>query len=113
MGDDSTPIGSHHEANDDGERAPCDVDDGHFAYGGAEQPEIVLPEVMVEEAVNAEIESAPDQQVQHLSHFCSYQSFLFFNLIHFLHCVSIRSLEAMLATLLVMWEPRSILLQIN
>jgi hypothetical protein len=77
MGDDSTPIGSHHEAGDDGERAPCDVDDGHFAYGGAEQPEIVLPEVMVEEAVNAEIESAPDQQVEeavnaifvHISHF--------------------------------------------
>jgi hypothetical protein len=42
--------------------------------------------------------------------FCSYQSFLFFYLSHFLHYVSINALE----TLLVMWrKPRSILLQIN
>jgi hypothetical protein len=52
--------------------------------------------------------SAADQQVEHLSHFLSCQLFLcFFYLCHFLHCFSIRFLEAQLETLLV------VLLEIN
>jgi hypothetical protein len=69
MGDDSTPIDSRQDAGDDSQRAPVDGDDGHIGDGGAEYPEEVLPNVMVEEAINVETESAADQQVQHLSHF--------------------------------------------
>jgi hypothetical protein len=56
MGDDSTPIGSRHEAGDDAQRAHGYGNDGHIANGGAEHPEVVLPDVMGEEA-------AADQQV--------------------------------------------------
>jgi hypothetical protein len=66
MEDDSTPIGSRQEADGEAQRAPGDGDD---ADGGAEHLEDVLLDVMGQEAVNAEIESATDQQVQHLSHF--------------------------------------------
>jgi hypothetical protein len=63
MGDDSTPIDSRQDAGDDSQRAPVDGDDGHIGDGGAEYPEEVLPNVMVEEAINVETESAADQQV--------------------------------------------------
>jgi hypothetical protein len=104
MGDDSTPIRSHQEAGNDSQRAPNDGDDGHIGDGGAEHSEEVLPNVMVEEAVDAEAESTTEQQVQHLNHFLfiSVISY-FFYLSHFLHCPSIRFLEAQLATLLVLW----------
>jgi hypothetical protein len=89
MADDSTPIGSHQDTGDDAQRARGDGDDGHIADGGAEHPEEVLSHVMREEAVNAETKSAVDQQVQHLNHFCSYQSFLIFlYLSYFLFFVS-------------------------
>jgi hypothetical protein len=80
MGDDSTSIGSCQEADNDSQRAPADGDDGHIADGGAEHPEKVLPNVMGEEAVNVETESAADQQVQHLSHFFVYISHIFFSI---------------------------------
>jgi hypothetical protein len=75
MGDDSTSIGSCQEADNDSQRARADGDDGHIADGGAEHPEKVLPNVMGEEAVNVETESAADQQVQHLSLYISVISF--------------------------------------
>jgi hypothetical protein len=154
MGDASTPIDSRQEAGDDSQRAPSAGDDGHTTDGGAElQQEMVIPlevvlqDVVAEKETNAEIESAADQQVQHLrhflfmsvisfsfflflsfftllfnqvltigdidsgsadqqvqhlSHFLSCQLFLyFFYLCHFLHCFSIRFLEAQLETMLV------------
>jgi hypothetical protein len=53
MGDDSTPIGSRQDVGDDSQRAHTDGDDGHIGDGGAEHPEEVLPNVVVEELVNA------------------------------------------------------------
>jgi hypothetical protein len=61
VGDDSTPIGSRQDAGDDSQRAPADGNDGHIGDGSAEHPEEVLPNVMVEEAVNSETESVDDQ----------------------------------------------------
>jgi hypothetical protein len=123
MRDDSTPIGSHQDTGGNTERAPGDGDDaqranpcdGAPADGGPEHPEEVLPNVTREEDVNAETETragdvgevvgepeknvGADQQVQHLSHFYSYQSFLIFYVSHFLHCPSIKFLKAVLSTL--------------
>jgi hypothetical protein len=73
MRDDSTPIGSREEAGDDAQRALANGDDGQIADVGAEHAEEVRGV-----DVNVETESVAGQQVQHLSHFCSYQSFLFF-----------------------------------
>jgi hypothetical protein len=123
MGDDSTPIGSRQEAGGDAKRAPGDRDDvqraspadGAHADGGPNHPEVVLPNIMGEGDVNAktktaagvvgevavEVEKNPgaDQQVRHLNHFL-YQSFLiFYILIIFLHCPSIRFLKVVLVTL--------------
>jgi hypothetical protein len=101
MGDDSTPIGSCQEANGDAERALGDEDDaqraspddGARADGGPKHPEVVLPNVRGgmsmlrpksllllwgEVVVQVEKNYGADQQVQHLNHFCSYQSFLIF-----------------------------------
>jgi hypothetical protein len=103
VGDDSTLIGSHQEAGGDAQRAPSDGEDAQRASpgdgapvdGGPEHPEEMLPNVMREEDVNAETETATgdvgevvgeaeknvgsDQQVQHLSHFFVHIShFLFF-----------------------------------
>jgi hypothetical protein len=107
MGDDSTPIGYCQEADGDAQRAPGDGDDGHFADGGAEHVEEVLLDVMGDGVVNAETESVADEQVQHLNHFYSHQSFLIFFLsqsfFYIAYCLSIRLLEALLVTLLVMW----------
>jgi hypothetical protein len=66
MGDDSTPIGSYQEAGGDAQRAPGDgddaqrvsPDDGAPADGGPYHSEKVLPNVMGEEGVNAEIKIA-------------------------------------------------------
>jgi hypothetical protein len=93
MGDDSTPIGSRQKASGNAKRAPGDGDDaqraspgdGAHADGGPKHPEVVLPNVMGEGDVNAEIETtagvvgevvvdveknpSADQQFQHLSHF--------------------------------------------
>jgi hypothetical protein len=129
VGDDSTLIGSHQEAGGDAQRAPSDGEDAQRASpgdgapvdGGPEHPEEMLPNVMREEDVNAETETATgdvgevvgeaeknvgsDQQVQHLSHFLFISTIsYFFYLNHFLHCPSIRFLEAVLATLLMLWE---------
>jgi hypothetical protein len=104
MGDDSTPIGSCHDASSNAERASGDGDDAQRASpcdeapadGGPEHPEEVLPNVTREEDVNAETETAAgdvgevvgeveknvgvDQQVQHLTHFLfiSAISYLFY-----------------------------------
>jgi hypothetical protein len=106
MRDDSTPLDSHQEAGDDAQRTSCAGDDGHTADGGAELPEVVIADVLGEKAANAETESAADQQVQHLSHFLFISVISFFYLCHFLHCISIRFLEALLATLLVVLQRR-------
>jgi hypothetical protein len=96
-----TPIGSCQEASDNAERAPGDGDDaqranpadGARADGGPKHPEVVLPNVRGgmsmlrpksllvlwgEVVVQVEKNYGADQQVQHLNHFCSYQSFLIF-----------------------------------
>jgi hypothetical protein len=124
MRDDSTPIGSHQEASGDVERAPSDGDnaqraspaDGAHADSGPNHPEVVLRNVMGEGDVNAEIETTAgvvgevvveveknpgaDQQVQHLSRFLFISVISYFlYLSHFLHCPSIRFLEAVLVTL--------------
>jgi hypothetical protein len=65
MGDDSTPIGSRHDASGNVERASGDRDvaqraspcDGALADGGPEHPEEVLPNVTWEEDVNVETET--------------------------------------------------------
>jgi hypothetical protein len=79
MGDDSTPLDSRTEAGNDGAR-----DDGHNAHDGAELPQVVVANVVVEEAANAERKSATDQQVQHPSHFLFISAISFFYLYHFL-----------------------------
>jgi hypothetical protein len=59
---------------------------------------------MGEEAVNAEAEFAVDQHVQHLSHFLFISAISYFFLSQsFLHYLSIRFLEALVATLLELW----------
>jgi hypothetical protein len=80
MGHDSTPIASRQEASNDSRRAPADGDDGHIADGGVEHPEQGLLNVMGEQAVNAQTESATDQQVQHLIHFLFISIFLIFSI---------------------------------
>jgi hypothetical protein len=110
MRDDSTPIGSCQNANDNAERAPTDGDDaqrgspcdGAPADGGPEHHEEVLPNITREEDVNAEIKIAAgdvgevveeaennvaaDQQVQHLSHFLfiSVISYFFISIIFYI-----------------------------
>jgi hypothetical protein len=61
MGDDSTPLHSRLEAGDDAHRASGDGDDGDIGDGGAELPEVLIANVVGEEAANAEKESAADQ----------------------------------------------------
>jgi hypothetical protein len=99
MGDASTPIDSRQEAGDDSQRAPSAGDDGHTTDGGAElQQEMVIPlevvlqDVVAQKAANAEIESAADQQVQHLRHFLFMSVISFSISLFFLHCFSIRFL---------------------
>jgi hypothetical protein len=127
MGDKSTPIGSFQEGGGDAQRAPGDGDDaqraspsdGAPADGGPEHLEEVLPNIMLEEDVNAKTETAAsdvgegvgeaernagaDQQVVGEDIFFISVISYFFYLIHFLHCPSIRFLLAVLVTLLMFW----------
>jgi hypothetical protein len=104
MGDDSTPLDSRQETSDDAQRAP---DDGQTANGGAELPEVVIADVVGEKAANVETKSAANQQVQHLNHFLFISVISFFSIsIIFLHCFSIKFLEALLAIRLVVLRGR-------
>jgi hypothetical protein len=106
MGDDSTPIGSHQEAGGDAQRAPGDGDDGHIDDGGVEHAEGVLLDVMGNEVSTLRpnpllINRFSTSAISYL-----YQSFLIFlsqSFFYVAYCLSIRLLEALLATLLVMW----------
>jgi hypothetical protein len=125
MKDDLTPIGSCQEASSDAKRAPGDGDDAQRASPGdgacadvqrPKHPKVVLPNVMWEGDVNAETKSVVavvgevvlevkknpgvDQYVPHLSHFLFISVISYFlYLSHFLHCPSIKFLEAVLVTL--------------
>jgi hypothetical protein len=77
MEDDLTPPDARQEAGDDAYRAHAAGDDSHNADVGAELLEGGIPDVVGEEARNAEKEFVVDQQVHHISHFLS-QIFLFF-----------------------------------
>jgi hypothetical protein len=58
MGDDTSPLDSRQEVDNDGAK-----DDGHTTDGGAVLPELGAADVVGEEAANVERESAADQQI--------------------------------------------------
>jgi hypothetical protein len=82
MEDDLTPPDARQEAGDDAYRAHAAGDDSHNADVWAELLEGGIPDVVGEEARNAEKEFVVDQQVHHISHFFYLKSFYFLSRIH-------------------------------